>query len=413
MLNKVSVFDIIASFVRRLKTILAFMIAFAVIMGGVKYYRNKGVSVAAQQKLTESETALKTADSDYSNYNDRMKSLPLFEINAKSTWLVTAIYHISAAELSDEEIDKYCKDLKLQWEVADLSKSLTDLYNKNPDDEAAREVIELAVTDEQNIVLTVKAKNKPQGISVYYMINNLLSDIFDDLNKSKGYKGKLVQSKLTVKKTNDNAISQKQEEMKEELQQLETLKRERQAEYDNISVNANRLRGVKKWALAGAAMVLLLSAAIIVCFACIYEPALSASFVTQETELDYIGTAAQKITLIDRIASIISKEKVKRASTENDKVVEAIKKNTGSKRIDFISVDECAKSKALETIQSLLSEAGYETEIKTEDSAFSEKAQDTTAVIVIRKDKTLIKEIKQFRDKAEDTGYKTEGFIFS
>ena len=413
MLNKVSVFDIIASFVRRLKTVLAFMIALAVILGGVKYYKNKGTSSAAQQKLADLETALKTADSDYTSFNDRMKSLPLFEINAKSTWVTTAIYHISAAEMSDDEIDKNCKDLKLQWDATDLSKSLTDLYNKNPDDEAAREVIDLSVTDEHNIVLVVKAKNKPQGISVYYMMNSLLSDVFNEVNKSKGYKGKLVQSKFTVKKTNDADISQLQEDMKEELQQLETVKKEKQAEYDSVAVKANRLRGVKKWALAGAAMVLLLSVALLVCSACIYEPALSASFVAKETGLDYIGTAAQKITLTDRIAALISKEKLRRASVENSRIVESLKKEEGLKKVSFISVDECAKSKAMETVQSLLAEAGFETEIKTEDDAFAEKSQDSSAVIAIRKDKTLLKEVRQLKDKAEEAGYRVEGFIFS
>ena len=97
MLNKVSVLDILASVIRRARLIICLMIVFAVAFGCVKYFKNKGVSDDASQKLTSLETDVKTADTAYTNLSDRIKALPISEINAKSTWIGSVIYSFSLA----------------------------------------------------------------------------------------------------------------------------------------------------------------------------------------------------------------------------------------------------------------------------------------------------------------------------
>ena len=414
MLNKVSVLDILASVIRRARLIICLMIVFAVAFGCVKYFKNKGVSDDASQKLTSLETDVKTADTAYTNLSDRIKALPISEINAKSTWIGSVIYSFSLAEQdeTDEVAHKFCNDLKAKWNATDLSEPTSDLFLKVADDEGVRDLVDLSNSDEKSMALIVKAKNKSQCIAMYYMLNDLILEMIDDEIAATGVDVSLVQNEFVMKKTNDSEISQKQNDYKEKLSKLETEKDKKHTEYDKAVIEANRYRGVRKWAIAGAALVLLVSAAWIVCCACLYEPLLSVAHARRETGLEYLGLAKQRVSLFDRIAARISGERLRNADVEKGKLVDLIKLKTSAEQVTLVTAEDSSNSKNLASLFSRMKEAGFKTESRAENTVIKEKVDSVPAVLVLRKDKTTVREAKQLNSLAADVGYKVEGFVF-
>ena len=120
MLNKVSVLDILASIIRKAKVIICLMVISAIAFGFLKFYRNGSASAAASQKLSALETAVKNADTAYTNLNDRVKTLPIAEINTKSTWVASVVYGLSADGKEDEYARDFFNALKRRWDADDL-----------------------------------------------------------------------------------------------------------------------------------------------------------------------------------------------------------------------------------------------------------------------------------------------------
>lgn len=412
MLNKVSVLDILASIIRKAKVIVCLMIISAIAFGFLKYYRNGSVSAAASQKLSALETEVKNADTAYTNLNDRVKILPIAEINTKSTWVASVIYSLSADGKEDGYARDFLNALKMKWEADDLSKVTTDLFSKTPDDEGVREVVDLSITDERKAVLTIKAKNKAQCISLYYVLNELIMGYADE-EISEPENCSLVQERFVIKKTNDSELNEKQEYYKERLSQLEAEKDEKHTQYDKVAIEANRKRGVKKWAVAGAVLVFIVSLALAVCRACIYEPAVSATHVSRETKLEYLGTLKKRIGLFEKLAARISGEKLKDAETETGKLIDLLKQRITAEQLTLVAADGCAKSKKLEKLFAGLKESGFDTENRTEETVIKDKVSGLPAVLVLKKDRTTIKETRQLESLAENAGYKVEGFVFT
>ena len=413
MLNKVSVLDILASIIRKAKVIICLMVISAIAFGFLKFYRNGSASAAASQKLSALETAVKNADTAYTNLNDRVKTLPIAEINTKSTWVASVVYGLSADGKEDEYARDFFNALKRRWDADDLSKVTTDLFSKTPDDEGVREVVDLSMTDDRKAVLTIKAKNKAQCVSLYYVLNELIMGYADEQLPEPGENCSLVQEGFVIKKTNDSELNKKQEYYKERLAQLEANKDEKHTQYDKVAIEANRKRGAKKWAVAGAALVFIISLALAVCRACIYEPALSATHVSRETKLEYLGTVKKRIGLLEKLAARVSGEKLKDAETEAGKLISLLKRKETADQLTLVAADGCGKSKKMEKLFAGLKESGFNTENRTEDTVIMDKVSDIPAVLVLKKDRTTIKEAGQLESLAEGAGYKVEGFVFT
>ena len=410
MLNKVSVLDILASIIRKTKVIICLMAIFAVAFGFFRFYRNGSAAAAASQELSVLESEVKAADTAYTNLSDRIKILPVTEITAKTTWVASAVYRLTPVDNEDDTFSQeFFRIMKLKWETSDLSKVTADLFNKAADDEGVRDTVDLSIENDRSAVLTVKGRNKAQCIALYYMLNELVMGFADEELAEVSDEFAFVQTDLVVKKTNDSAITQKQEEYKEALLQLETEKNAKHDEYDRAVIDADRFRGVRKWATAGALMILFISVAWAVCRACMNEPALSAAHVNRETGLDYLGIFRGKVSFLDRIASRISGERIKDSETEKEKLVNLIKLK---KELVFSAADDCSKSKDMQALPSRLNECGLNSETKTEDTIIKEKVKDRPAVIVIKKDKTTIREVKQLNTYTENSGYDVIGFVF-
>ena len=413
MLNRVSVLDIFAGIIRKTKVIICLMVILAAAFGFLKFYRNGSSAAAAAQELSVLEAEVKAADTAYTNLSDRIKILPVTEITAKNTWVASAVYRLSPVDDEDETFSQeFFRNMKLKWETSDLSKVTADLFNKTADDEGVRDTVDLSTENERSAVLTVKGKNKAQCIALYYMLNELVMSFADQELDGTGNKADFVQTDLVVKKTNDSAITQKQEEYKEVLLQLETEKNAKHDEYDRAVINADRFIGVRKWAIAGALLTLFISVAWAVCSACMNEPALSVAHVNRETGLDCLGFFRGKVSFLDRITARISGERVKDSETEKDKLINLIRLKTSKKELVLSAADDCGRSKDLQALLSRLNESGLKSEIKTEDTVIKEKVEDRPAVIVIKKDKTTIREVKQLNTYTENSGYDVIGFVF-